>query len=319
MLFFYFNRLLFFALFLAVGTSIANAQQLSTPKTLSFSTTLDHASSFKELTLRNTGTEKLIIDRLVLKGEDANSFVLQTQLTFPFEIAAKKSRKLSFYFSPKTKQSPVIIEADLVIESNVSPQRIMLKGLVAEGLEGEKEPPLQLIVETLGYSVDVGSGKLQMDIGQSKLGAEVQASMFIRAETGKPVVLIPVARYSPAAAVPVGYYFRNKNNELRYVKTATLSKSGQQHQTIYPELASGNIAFKPVDIPFGIFVSTESGALYSEDKLNEQAHALRVYPLNDSHDKNMPNSYLICFEEASNGDYQDYVFVLKNVSIAEIP
>jgi hypothetical protein len=25
------------------------------------------------------------------------------------------------------------------------------------------------------------------------------------------------------------------------------------------------------------------------------------------------NSYLICFEDASNGDYQDYVFVLSNV------
>jgi hypothetical protein len=59
--------------------------------------------------------------------------------------------------------------------------------------------------------------------------------------------------------------------------------------------------------------------VYSEDKLNIDAahnHRLRVYPLRDRAGVVVPNSYLLGWEEASNGDYQDYIFVLKNAKPA---
>lgn len=43
---------------------------------------------------------------------------------------------------------------------------------------------------------------------------------------------------------------------------------------------------------------------------------MRTYPLKDRAGAAIPNGYLVCFEEAANGDYQDYVFTLYNVKPA---
>ncbi len=41
---------------------------------------------------------------------------------------------------------------------------------------------------------------------------------------------------------------------------------------------------------------------------------VRTYPLKDRAGVAIANAYLVCFEEAANGDYQDYVFTLSNVT-----
>jgi hypothetical protein len=46
-------------------------------------------------------------------------------------------------------------------------------------------------------------------------------------------------------------------------------------------------------------------------------HRFRVYPLKDRAGIAIENSYLIGCEEASNSDYQDYVFVVSGVTIAK--
>jgi hypothetical protein len=45
-------------------------------------------------------------------------------------------------------------------------------------------------------------------------------------------------------------------------------------------------------------------------------HAARIYPLKSRGGARIPDAYLVCFEEASNGDYNDYVFVLTNLKPA---
>jgi hypothetical protein len=42
-------------------------------------------------------------------------------------------------------------------------------------------------------------------------------------------------------------------------------------------------------------------------------HRVRAFSLRDSQGALVPGSFLIGGEEAKNGDYQDYVFVLGNV------
>mgnify|MGYP001798242744 CR=1 FL=1 len=46
-------------------------------------------------------------------------------------------------------------------------------------------------------------------------------------------------------------------------------------------------------------------------------HRTKVYPLKDASGAPVANSYLVCVEEAGNGDYQDYVFILGNVKTAQ--
>jgi hypothetical protein len=45
-------------------------------------------------------------------------------------------------------------------------------------------------------------------------------------------------------------------------------------------------------------------------------HRLRIYPLRSRTGQAVANAFLIGCEEASNSDYQDYVFVISNVMIA---
>jgi hypothetical protein len=40
---------------------------------------------------------------------------------------------------------------------------------------------------------------------------------------------------------------------------------------------------------------------------------MRIYPVHNKNGIDIKNTYLVCMEEASNGDYNDYVFLVKNV------
>lgn len=295
------------------------AQQLSVEDELSFSTTAGNESGLRNLNIVNSGKENLIIKKLVLQGRNATQFNLRTSITFPAQIEHNKNLSLSFSFEPKNVQAPEIVKANLIIESNDSTQSkksIDLYGLVAKGLEGENEPPLSMIVQALGYNIDVGGNQLQLDTSNILSGAEVKASLFGKAEANQPVMMIPVARYSPKEAVPFGYYFRNKRDQLRYQKVGTLSDVSGEHQTLYPRLLSGKISFDPKDTEFGLFSSTSSQVIYTESGLNTVLeHAVRIFRLRNRAGAKVPNSYLICFEEAIDGDYQDFVFVLQNVKI----
>jgi hypothetical protein len=114
-------------------------------------------------------------------------------------------------------------------------------------------------------------------------------------------------------------------------------------EMVLPPLKTGSAGttFDPGTTPFGIWTFTNQRSIggltsagvpapnvgngdyvYSEDALNIDGidglhhHRLRVYPLKNRAGGLVPHSYLLGWEEASNADYQDYVFVLKNVSPA---
>ena len=57
---------------------------------------------------------------------------------------------------------------------------------------------------------------------------------------------------------------------------------------------------------------------YTQDSLNAPVgvHRVKVYPLKDANGTSVPQHYLLAIEEAGNGDYQDYVFLLSNVDVA---
>jgi hypothetical protein len=81
---------------------------------------------------------------------------------------------------------------------------------------------------------------------------------------------------------------------------------------------------------FGIFAESQmntsavgsDGRFYQEDALNNDqggtlpVHRFRAYPLKNRTGQAIANSYLLVCEEATNSDYQDYVFVISNVSPA---
>lgn len=295
------------------------AQQISIEDELSFSTTAGIESGLRNLSIKNSGKENLVIRRFIIKGKNAAQFNLRTPITFPFHIEPDQNLSLSFSFEPVEAQAPGIVEAHLTVESNdpAQPQKLVkLYGLVAKGMEGENEPPLSFIVQALGYNMEVGGNQLHLDTSNVLLGAEVKASLFQKADISQSVTIVPVARYSPKEVVPFGYYYRNQRDQLRYKKVGTLSDAYREHQKLYPRLLSGETSFDPGVTEFGLFTSTSSHVIYSESSLNTSLeHAVRIYPLIKKDGTSNAESYLVCFEEAYDGDYQDFVFVVKNVRI----
>ncbi|MEL7160480.1 MAG: putative Ig domain-containing protein, partial [Bacteroidota bacterium] len=131
------------------------------------------------------------------------------------------------------------------------------------------------------------------------------------------VGITPVARYSPAEELPFGWY-TNVDGTVDLNEVAVQAGGIDEAQTLYPALRSGDDSFDPQGAFFGIYVesNTFNRVNYSEDDINTGgvAHRVRVYPVRERDGSLVDNSYLITFEDATNGDYQDYVYVLTNVA-----
>lgn len=205
-----------------------------------------------------------------------------------------------------------------------------LRGLSTRGLEGKNEAALADVLQTLGYRVDIGWKTLANHVKPAKVGDEIQAVQFRKAEPGN-VDLIPVARYSPSFELPFGYYTSGSTDQdpslkpvLNQVGVLSGDKNYPEHQTLDPALQEGGTTFDPGDEAFGIYTTSPTHDAYSADVWNSSlheknaAHACRIYAARDDNAKAMENQYIFCFEEAFNGDYQDYVFLVKNIQPIDI-
>jgi hypothetical protein len=159
----------------------------------------------------------------------------------------------------------------------------------------------------LGYAVDVGGDGL-LSTTTPLVGTEVAAPRF-KAAGAAAIELIPVARYSPQEPIPYGYYNAGGEVEVGVIADG-------QYQALNPTTEPGSQpSFAAPAGEFGLFTTSKTHQTYTEDSKNTAAtkHAVRTYPLKDRSGAALANAYLVCFEEAANGDYQDYVFTLWNV------
>ena len=193
---------------------------------------------------------------------------------------------------------------------------ITLRGLSSRALEGENEPPLHDVLHTLGHDVNLGWTTLQNHVRPKAQGDELMIGQFVRAGQGG-VSIIPLARYSPPFPLPFGYYtVIDGKPTLHRVGQLSGDQSYPEHQTLHPAIDQGGTSFDPGDEPFGLYNQSPTHVAYTDDRLNKQlepkhiAHAARIYAAKDAAGSVLTDQYLICFEEARNGDYQDYVFLL---------
>jgi hypothetical protein len=273
------------------------------------------ASAPQRLTLSNMGTATVKITGLTLAGPNAAAFGVVDAPALPLTLAAGQSVGVGVRFAPGSSTGSLKGSLQVASEGN-APTVVNLYGLSAQGLQGDQEPPLQQVVNTLGYTLNVGSSNLILGTGSTLIGDEVAAQLFRKAGAG-PVTMRAVARYSPDDLLPFGYVVQGSST-LNAVGTIATG----QEQTLNPALTSGTQAsFDPGDAAFNLYTGRTSYApqtTYTQDSLNTGPikHAVRTYPLKDRAGQPIPNSYLVAFEPASNGDYQDYVFVVSNVKPA---
>jgi hypothetical protein len=264
------------------------------------------------LVVRNIGAASLQIAAPSIVGPTPAVFVFDGTAPGPINLAPGAQTTLRLVFTPSSTATLGTHSAALRLTSNDpdSPTlNVGLWGLATRASEGTNEPPLKQVVDTLGYPIDVGGTALALGTGPDPIGDEVRAPRFRKAGPG-PVTMKPVARYSPDEPLPYGLY----TTLTARTHLGTIAQG--QFQTLLPLTQAGAIfATDPGEGSFGVYTTSATHSTFTEDGLNTGTvkHAVRSYPLKDRAGVSLPNTYLVGFEEAANGDYQDYVFVLGNV------
>jgi hypothetical protein len=214
------------------------------------------------------------------------------------------------------------------------------------------EPTLGQIITTLGYKLDVGQAQDDWNPNTSMMAAdlpgvepntdEVAAPLFVKATATGSVTMNVVARFSPVGVLPYGWYPSTSSTTRTTVGTMSMVddlQTSNKARMVYPPLVAGSATtFDPGTTPFGIWVYSDQKTEtwhemgnpvngdydFSQDALNTDnaantpavVHRIKTYPLKDATGQVVPQSYMVAVEEAGNGDYQDYVFVLGNVDVA---
>jgi hypothetical protein len=205
------------------------------------------------------------------------------------------------------------------------------------------EVTLGQILTTLGFKLNVGLAQNNANpntatvqqLPKIEAGTDEIAAPLFRKRGSGSVSLQAVARFSPKGPMPFGFYPAGSPASRNVVATLASTRDAQTSDNARMVLppVDGSTEFDPGGGSFGIWVytdqlsqkydsggtSTNGDYAYSEDAANAPAgvHRTKVYPLKDAAGTAIPGSFLLGVEEAGNGDYQDYVFVLSNVSPAD--
>jgi hypothetical protein len=298
--------------------------------------------------LRNDGTGPVTVTAVALAGTNASAFRL-TGITAPASLAAGASMPLTVELltsgaalpaAPPQNSGGSLLTATINVTSSAGSAQSSVYGLVLT--TATHEVTLGQILITLGIKANVGlaqnnanpnTGTVQQ-LPKVEAGTdELAAPLFRKAGSGN-VTMSAVARFSPKGPMPFGWYPAGAPATRNMVATMTSMPDAQtsdKARLVLPPL-SGSTAFDPGPGTFGLWVYTDQLSqlydtggtasngdyAYSEDAPNSPAnvHRMKVYPLKDAVGNVVAGSYLLAVEEAGNGDYQDYVFILSNVQPA---
>lgn len=195
---------------------------------------------------------------------------------------------------------------------------VILQGLASDALEGENEPPLERIVRALGIPLHVGGSGLKLGTQDAVIGASKPATRFRKAGEGA-VKMTAIARYSPPGAYPFGWQAGGPEQVVGSL--ADSDPVADAHQRLFPPLADGakSVEFSPGDEAFGLFVHAGKHRVGTDKEQHPSslANPTRVFPIQVFQGRRVTDAFLVGFEEASNGDYQDCLFLVENVRIAE--
>ncbi len=286
------------------------------PKVLRFSQPMISLSAVEgvpshgaELIVENTGKTEFALTP-VLAGEDATAFTVDPP---ELVIGPGKKETLRVFMHPGRGSGRYAASLDF------AEGFIPVEGVGLKAFEGKNEPPFKQIVDTLGIPVNVGGDELELDTAAATIGDSLPVSRF-RGIEGRKVRVTPVARFSPLGEVSFGIVTKDDN----LIEWGTLSDSTEKrpdnHQSLFPEFKGGDVAVEidaPAE-PFAFYMNGHQYVSFTDQALNSGApiaHTGRIYPVKAFQGVAKENAYLIAFEEAKNGDYQDAVFLIENVTV----
>jgi hypothetical protein len=263
----------------------------------------------------------------------------------PTSIAAGASAQITVKFVGShagTAAGAEIYKSTLTINSNDFSEGvkvIQLAGLAQEFSERDSEPTVAQIVEAFGYTTNVAQGQLNGGGAVQTIGDEVLLPYLTKLDPTKPVEVIQIAAF-----LQQGNVARLGTHNLTSSQVTNLfANDDQQGQTVLPDgLVAGagstpNVARGVINqnTPFGIYISVDGRPTYSswsDPEANEidpnigalvgdnQGHLIRYFKALDAAGKVIPGTYIGIqdYAGASNYDYNDHMFVIKNVKAHQL-
>jgi hypothetical protein len=272
----------------------------------------------ESVAIKNTGNEPAQVLQVRVVGTQSPTFKILDLPVLPVTLPPGKSFSFTIGFEPAADAAPGVHHARVRIvrtEDDDGPP-CDLTALVTASSRPADEPPLQEILEALGYAVDVGNPSRRLPTTPSLLGDEIKSPRFERAKPGN-VGYYLIARYTGDEASSFGYY-AVKDGKVSSKPIGSVAKG--HSQTLNPELdPDSQTSFDPGEGPFGLTLKVGRRTFYSDDKLNVGApvRAARAYPLRSRGRTPVQDAYVVAFDEDGDGDFQDHVFMLWNVKPAE--
>lgn len=302
-----------FSLAILLASSMLFAQKITTSKSDVILSAIKGSVSRVDTITVLSSKSNITVGSIKITGEQSAFFKLI--FSKPFQVAPNKPGIVIVTFEPPQTFTGVA-RAVLEIKGSLP---VRLTGLSTNGLEGENEATLSSVVDALGYKIDVGWKTLANHWKPELQGEELAPALFKKAKEGI-IEMIPVARYSPDFSLNFGYYTASKTGPVQH-QAGILAKAGKfpEHQILFPRIELGKTSFDPGDASFGFYAISPGHTIYSEDTWNilfyptHATHAMRIYPVHDKQGVALENTYLVTMEEAANGDYNDYVFIVKNI------
>ena len=308
-------RFFVFAVMAVSWVSVEAGETLLAEKShIALSAVKDKPARAATLTVRNP-LDRALPTAVSIEGADAAAFSAKSG---PASLGAGESMDLSIRFDPV--RGAARYTATLRIGTAENGTLVSLQGIGLAAFEGKNEPPLQEIVHALGIPLDVGGGKLELDTKADVIGDSVDVRYFVKSGEGK-VRVTPLARFSPPGATPFGMVARGGTTLSESGKLADSEKLPDAHQCLFPPLEGGAAAVEvePPAEGFAFYLNAHQYVSFTDPKLPTQAkiaRTARVYPAGRLAGRDLKDAYVVGFEEAANGDYQDALFLLENVKPA---
>jgi hypothetical protein len=282
------------------------------------------ASAAKTLTVFNTGTGALTLSNISLTGTDAALFTITPAVTAPQTIPVGASLNINIVFNPVTGTLLGTYKANLHLATNDADHPTIdfyLGGLATPGEEGNNEPSWQWVMDTFRIPINVGdSNPATGPIEGIVLPNANNIPRFVKAGPGAVTIEMLAAFVGDSFAEPAGIIGWYDSPAALHELFRLGSGDSGQHQEMNPTIASGATSFDPGAADFGLYSNSPTfptRIVYSENALNTWDSGIQkheVFPLKDISGAVVPNAYVVGVEEASNNDFQDYVYIIRNVA-----
>jgi hypothetical protein len=298
-----------------------------------FSTAKGIDTPARSFIVKNAGNKNLVVTDITISGSSA--FRLANGQARSFTLAPGASTSVSVIFRPGTVFGKHT--ASLFVHSSDAAQprdEMFLRGMNARDYENSLEPNRGAIVDAVGYKTNVGTG-LPRDAQNA--GEEVRVPYWRRANTGQPVQLFPLARYSSRTIGTTGntYWYNFGSSSLAQLYAfagcgcpdpTAPTEDGGENQKLLPVPTNSNTGFSPSGA-FGIALFASGETMFSDDARNDapgtnsNTHNFRFWPMRDMAGNVVANAYLVGVDlgldnvtnPTKNWDYQDFMYVLSNV------